>query len=118
MHGVAVVQLRAAVTDRVVDTHILNLRKKIETKPDEPRLIVGVRGDVAVKVYGDDFEARTAAMAELRRLGPSVEVELRRSASRSFFHRTGRFPARRPRTPREGRAVRLAAGCDHLHGQQ
>jgi DNA-binding response OmpR family regulator len=32
------------VNDRVVDTHILNLRKKIETKPDEPRLIVGVRG--------------------------------------------------------------------------
>jgi DNA-binding response OmpR family regulator len=32
------------VNDRVVDTHILNLRKKIETRPDEPRLIVGVRG--------------------------------------------------------------------------
>ena len=32
------------VSDRVVDTHILNLRKKIEAKPDEPRLISGVRG--------------------------------------------------------------------------
>ncbi len=32
------------VSDRVVDTHILNLRKKIEAKPDEPRLIRGVRG--------------------------------------------------------------------------
>ncbi len=32
------------VSDRVVDTHILNLRKKIEAKPDEPRLIHGVRG--------------------------------------------------------------------------
>ena len=32
------------VNDRVVDTHILNLRKKIETRPEEPRLIVGVRG--------------------------------------------------------------------------
>jgi len=32
------------VTDRVVDTHILNLRKKIETLPSEPRFICGVRG--------------------------------------------------------------------------
>ena len=32
------------VTDRVVDTHILNLRKKIETLPSEPRFILGVRG--------------------------------------------------------------------------
>lgn len=32
------------VNDRVVDTHILNLRKKIEEKPDEPQLIRGVRG--------------------------------------------------------------------------
>jgi DNA-binding response OmpR family regulator len=32
------------VSDRVVDTHILNLRKKIEAKPDEPQLIHGVRG--------------------------------------------------------------------------
>ena len=32
------------VTDRVVDTHIANLRKKIEEKPAEPRYLVSVRG--------------------------------------------------------------------------
>ncbi len=32
------------VTDRVVDTHITNLRKKIESKPSEPRLLVSLRG--------------------------------------------------------------------------
>jgi len=32
------------VSDRVVDTHILNLRKKIEPSPAEPRFIRGVRG--------------------------------------------------------------------------
>ncbi len=32
------------VSDRVVDTHILNLRKKIEADPSQPRLIQGVRG--------------------------------------------------------------------------
>jgi len=32
------------VSDRVVDTHILNLRKKIETDPSRPQLIRGVRG--------------------------------------------------------------------------
>ena len=32
------------VTDRVVDTHILNLRKKIEPKPAKPRYILSVRG--------------------------------------------------------------------------
>lgn len=32
------------VTDRVVDTHITNLRKKIETTPSEPRFLVNVRG--------------------------------------------------------------------------
>ena len=32
------------VSDRVVDTHILNLRKKIETDPSQPQLIQGVRG--------------------------------------------------------------------------
>jgi DNA-binding response OmpR family regulator len=32
------------VSDRVVDTHILNLRKKIEHDPSRPRLIQGVRG--------------------------------------------------------------------------
>jgi DNA-binding response OmpR family regulator len=32
------------VTDRVVDTHILNLRKKIEPAPSQPRYIHGVRG--------------------------------------------------------------------------
>jgi DNA-binding response OmpR family regulator len=32
------------VTDRVVDTHILNLRKKLEPVPAKPRYILGVRG--------------------------------------------------------------------------
>ena len=32
------------VTDRVVDTHINNLRKKIEPIPSEPRHVVAVRG--------------------------------------------------------------------------
>jgi DNA-binding response OmpR family regulator len=33
-----------AITDRVVDTHVFNLRKKIEPVPTEPRHILGVRG--------------------------------------------------------------------------
>jgi len=33
-----------AVTDRVIDTHITNLRKKIEPQPSEPRYLVSVRG--------------------------------------------------------------------------
>ena len=32
------------VTDRVVDTHILNLRKKIEPAPNQPQFLRGVRG--------------------------------------------------------------------------
>ena len=32
------------VTDRVVDTHITNLRKKIEPTPSKPRFLVSVRG--------------------------------------------------------------------------
>jgi two-component system alkaline phosphatase synthesis response regulator PhoP len=32
------------VTDRAVDTHITNLRKKIEPKASEPRFLVSVRG--------------------------------------------------------------------------
>jgi DNA-binding response OmpR family regulator len=40
------------VSDRVVDTHILNLRKKIETDPSKPQLIQGVRG------LGYRFEGR------------------------------------------------------------
>ena len=32
------------VTDRVVDTHIVNLRRKIEPTPAEPRYLVSVRG--------------------------------------------------------------------------
>jgi DNA-binding response OmpR family regulator len=32
------------VTDRVVDTHITNLRKKIEPKPREPQFLISVRG--------------------------------------------------------------------------
>lgn len=34
----------AFVTDRVVDTHITNLRKKIEPEPADPRFIVTVKG--------------------------------------------------------------------------
>jgi two-component system alkaline phosphatase synthesis response regulator PhoP len=32
------------VTDRAVDTHIVNLRKKIEPEPQRPRYLVSVRG--------------------------------------------------------------------------
>jgi two-component system alkaline phosphatase synthesis response regulator PhoP len=39
------------VTDRVVDTHIGNLRKKIEIDPDAPALVVSVRG------FGYRFDA-------------------------------------------------------------
>jgi len=33
-----------AITDRAVDTHVFNLRKKIEPVPSEPKFLVGVRG--------------------------------------------------------------------------
>ena len=33
-----------AITDRVVDTHVFNLRKKIEPVPSEPQFLLGVRG--------------------------------------------------------------------------
>ncbi len=33
-----------AITDRAVDTHVFNLRKKIEPEPASPQFIVGVRG--------------------------------------------------------------------------
>ena len=33
-----------AITDRAVDTHVFNLRKKIEPEPGSPRYLVGVRG--------------------------------------------------------------------------
>ena len=33
-----------AITDRVVDNHILNLRRKLEDDPAAPRYLVGVRG--------------------------------------------------------------------------
>lgn len=32
------------IGDRVIDTHILNLRKKVESAPEAPRFIVSVRG--------------------------------------------------------------------------
>ena len=32
------------ITDRVVDTHITNLRRKIEPDPATPRYLMGVRG--------------------------------------------------------------------------
>ncbi len=34
----------AFVTDRVVDNHVVKLRKKVEPEPSEPRYIVSVRG--------------------------------------------------------------------------
>jgi DNA-binding response OmpR family regulator len=33
-----------AITDRAVDTHVFNLRRKIESDPADPRFIIGVRG--------------------------------------------------------------------------
>ena len=33
-----------SITDRVVDTHVFNLRKKIEAVPSAPRFLLGVRG--------------------------------------------------------------------------
>ena len=33
-----------AVTDRAVDTHVFNLRRKIEAVPADPKWLVGVRG--------------------------------------------------------------------------
>jgi DNA-binding response OmpR family regulator len=33
-----------AVTDRVIDNHVVSLRKKIEQEPTEPRFLVSVRG--------------------------------------------------------------------------
>jgi DNA-binding response OmpR family regulator len=33
-----------AITDRAVDTHVFNLRRKIEPEPSAPRFLVGVRG--------------------------------------------------------------------------
>jgi len=32
------------ITDRVIDTHVTNLRKKIEPEPAEPRYLISVRG--------------------------------------------------------------------------
>jgi len=33
-----------AITDRVIDNHIMNLRRKLEPEPGEPRYILSVRG--------------------------------------------------------------------------
>jgi DNA-binding response OmpR family regulator len=33
-----------SITDRVVDNHILNLRRKLEEKPAEPKYLLSVRG--------------------------------------------------------------------------
>jgi DNA-binding response OmpR family regulator len=35
---------RVLITDRAVDTHVFNLRKKVEANPGSPRCLVGVRG--------------------------------------------------------------------------
>jgi len=32
------------VTERVIDTHVASLRKKIEPDPEDPQLILSVRG--------------------------------------------------------------------------
>ena len=36
--------LGTAITDRAVDTHVFNLRRKIEPVPSEPRFLIGIRG--------------------------------------------------------------------------
>lgn len=41
-----------AITDRVIDNHIMNLRRKLEPEPGEPRYILSVRG------AGYRFESR------------------------------------------------------------
>jgi DNA-binding response OmpR family regulator len=41
-----------AITDRVIDNHVMNLRRKLEPSPAEPRFILSVRGG------GYRFEAR------------------------------------------------------------
>ena len=33
-----------SITDRVVDNHILNLRRKLEEKPADPKYLLSVRG--------------------------------------------------------------------------
>ena len=33
-----------SVTDRVIDNHIVSLRKKIEDEPSAPRYLISVRG--------------------------------------------------------------------------
>jgi DNA-binding response OmpR family regulator len=33
-----------SITDRAVDTHVFNLRRKIEPVPAKPQFLVGVRG--------------------------------------------------------------------------
>jgi DNA-binding response OmpR family regulator len=33
-----------AITDRAVDTHVYNLRRKIEAVPADPKYLLGVRG--------------------------------------------------------------------------
>jgi DNA-binding response OmpR family regulator len=33
-----------SITDRAVDTHVFNLRRKIESVPSEPKFLIGVRG--------------------------------------------------------------------------
>ena len=44
------------VTDRVVDNHVLTLRRKIEADPSQPRYLVSVRG-VGYRFEGDQTES-------------------------------------------------------------
>jgi DNA-binding response OmpR family regulator len=42
-----------SITDRVIDNHMLNLRRKLEEAPDEPRYLISVRG-IGYRFAGPD----------------------------------------------------------------
>ncbi len=47
-----------SITDRVVDNHVLNLRRKLEVTPAEPRYLLSVRG------LGYRFESPAESLTE------------------------------------------------------